>query len=205
MRNIIFDWSGVVKDVLKGHLWIVNRIFKNFGVDEISLEEFKENWEQPYFFFYKKYLPNITIKEEQITYREALFHKDCPKSKDFPGITELIKKLKEKGYFLAIVSLDFPETVFSEIEEYGLKDIFNEIVTNVHDKLEGINNLIKNKNLELQNTFFIGDSNHEIEVSKTVGIKSIAVTWGFNNEQKLKSGNPDFLVHNVDELEKIIL
>jgi phosphoglycolate phosphatase-like HAD superfamily hydrolase len=75
----------------------------------------------------------------------------------------------------------------------------------VHDKLEGINTLLKNKNLDLKNTFFIGDSNHETEVSKKVGIKSVAVTWGFNNEQKLKSGNPDFLVHNVAELEKIIL
>jgi phosphoglycolate phosphatase-like HAD superfamily hydrolase len=118
MKNIIFDWSGVIKDALEGHLWIVNRIFKDFGAEEILLEEFKENWEQPYFLFYKKYLPNITIKEEQIAYREALFHKDCPKSKDFPGIVELIKKMKEKGYFLTVMSSDFSETVFAEIKGY---------------------------------------------------------------------------------------
>jgi len=42
-KNIIFDWSGVIKDALECHLWTVNRIFKKFGAKEISMEELKEN------------------------------------------------------------------------------------------------------------------------------------------------------------------
>jgi len=44
-KNIIFDWSGVIKDALECHLWLVNRIFKKFGAEEISMEELKEEWE----------------------------------------------------------------------------------------------------------------------------------------------------------------
>jgi phosphoglycolate phosphatase len=70
--------------------------------------------------------------------------------------------------------------------------------------LEPVESLIKENNLNLGDTFFVGDSNHEIDVAKKVGIKSIAVTWGFTSEQKLRLRNPDYIVGNVEELERII-
>ena len=51
IKSIIFDWSGVVKDSVEDHLWVINRMFKIVGVGEISLREMKENWEQPYMLF----------------------------------------------------------------------------------------------------------------------------------------------------------
>jgi beta-phosphoglucomutase-like phosphatase (HAD superfamily) len=63
MKNIIFDWSGVVKDTVTAQLWIVNKIFKKYDVDEITLEEFKESWQQPYMGFYKKYLKDKFTEE----------------------------------------------------------------------------------------------------------------------------------------------
>jgi len=205
MKNVIFDWSGVVKDAVNGNLWITNKIFERFGADPISLEEYKQNFELPFMNFYNKYLPSLTLQENQIAYREFIFDENCPKSKKFPGIVELIKELKSKGYYLAVVSSDFPETLLKEMKDYGLDNMFDDIVTDVHDKLEGVDTIIKNKNLDLNNTFFIGDSNHEIEVSKITGIKSIAVTWGFAAESRLKALNPSYLVHDVKELGDILL
>ena len=53
-KNIIFDWSGVVKDAVEDHVWVVNKMFKNLGGKEISLEEMRQNWEQPYMKFWNK-------------------------------------------------------------------------------------------------------------------------------------------------------
>jgi len=204
MKAVIFDWSGVVKDCVLAQLWIVNRIFTKFGAAPISLEELRENWEQPWTLFYKKYLPNVSVEAEQAAYREAIFNVDCPKSESFPGIAELIKRLKGEGYFIAVLSSDLPETLFSEIKEYDLENIFDEIITSVDVKLEAVQDLITKNNLDLKNTVFIGDSNHEIDVAKKLGIKSIAVTWGFCNEKRLKSSNPDYLIASSDELEDIL-
>jgi phosphoglycolate phosphatase len=204
-KAIIFDWSGVVKDTVDSHVWIVNKMFEKFDVHKISLEEYKENWKQPYMLFYNKYVPSMTIEEEMITFREATLDKDCPKSKDFSGITELIKKLKNKDYFLAVVTSDFKETIFPEIKEYGLENIFDDVRVELHDKFNAVDQIIKERNFNLKDVYFIGDSNHEIEVSKKIGIKSIAVTWGFSTEKVLKSNNPDYLVRNLEELEDILL
>jgi phosphoglycolate phosphatase len=204
-KSIIFDWSGVVRDTAPSQVWIVNRIFKKYGVGEITLDEFRENWEQPYTSFYKKYLPEGYVEEERVKlYRETLFDKDCPKSFIFTGMAEVLRKCKENGFFLAIVSSDLPETLLAEIKEWGLENIFTEIAANMDNKLESVQKIIEKHNLNLSDTFFVGDSNHEVDVAKEVGIKSIAVTWGFTSERKLRAQKPDYVAHNVAELENII-
>lgn len=206
MKNIIFDWSGVVRDTVTNQMWIVNHIFKKYGVGEISTAEFKENWTQPPALFYQKYLPEGYNEEERSKlFQELQLDKDCPKANSFPEVVKLIHTCKENGYFLAVVSSDFPETLLPEVKEYGLENVFSEIVTDANDKLPPTQRIIKDYNLNLEDTFFIGDSNHEIDVAKETGIKSVAVTWGFTSVQKLKSRNPDYIVHNVQELESILL
>lgn len=206
MKSIIFDWSGVVRDTVTNQMWVVNHIFKKYGVREISTEEFRESWTQPPALFYQKYLPEGYDEGE----RSKLFQKlqlaeDCPKATSFPDVVKLIHTCKEKSYFLAVVSSDFPETLLPEVKAYGLENIFSEIITDANDKLEPVQKIIKENNLHLEETFFVGDSNHEIDVAREVGIKSVAVTWGFTSEQKLKARNPDYLVSSVSELEKVIL
>lgn len=204
-KNIIFDWSGVVKDSLGAHLWLVNEIFRKFGAEEISMEELKENWVQPHMAFYNKYLPNITHEQEAAAYKEAILSKECPKSNSYAGICELIKSLKEKGFFLGVISTDFPETIIPEIKSYGLENIFDQVITRAHDKIISLKDTIEKFKLNPEETYFIGDSNHEIIASKENGAKSIAVTWGYNTEEYLKEKEPDYIVHNIKELEEVLL
>ncbi len=191
---------------MTNQMWIVNRIFKKYGVGEISAEEFRENWKQPPALFYQEYLPKGYNEAERAKlFQELQLDKDCPKATSFPGVVKLMRKCKEVGYFLAVVSSDFPETLLPEIEEYGLENVFNEVITDANDKLEAVRKIIEENKLNQKDTFFVGDSNHEIDVAKKVGIKSVAVTWGFTRERKLKDRNPDYIVRDPQELERVIL
>ena len=108
MKNIIFDWSGVVRDTVTNQMWIVNRIFKKYGVGEISTEEFRENWKQPPALFYQKYLPEGYNEAERSKLFQALqLDKDWPSATAFFEVVELIHKCKKKDYFLAVISSDF--------------------------------------------------------------------------------------------------
>lgn len=206
MKNIIFDWSGVVRDTVTNQMWIVNHIFQKYGVGEISTEEFRENWTQPPALFYQKYLPeDYDEAERSKLFQKLQLDKDCPAATSFPEVVKVIHKCKGKGYFLTVVSSDFPETLLPEVKQYGLENIFSEIITDANDKLEPVQKIIKEHNLNLKDTFFVGDSNHEIDVAKETGIKSVAVTWGFTSGQKLKARNPDYIVNNAKELESVIL
>ncbi len=204
-KNIIFDWSGVIKDALNAHVWVVNEMMERLGKKKLSFNELKENWEQPYLNFWRKYCPELTLAEEQKIYYEVIGSKDCPKSDSCLGVIDFIKKLNIKKVRMSVVSSDPTERLLQEIKGFGLENIFDEVITNAHDKSEGVNELIKKYDFNPEETVFIGDSNHEVEVGKEAGIKTIAVTWGFCTEEKLKSTDPDYLVHNIKELEEILL
>ena len=155
--------------------------------------------------FYNKYLPNLTEAEEIEAYKEVILSKECPGSKDYSGIVELIKNLKKENYFLGVISTDFPDTIIPEIKEFGLENIFDEVITRSDDKIISLKNMLEKFQINPEKTCFIGDSNHEIIAGKKTGVKTIAVTWGFNKEEYLELKNPDYLVHNVKELENILL
>lgn len=206
LKNIIFDWSGVIKDATENHVWIINKMIEKYGSDrQIDLLELREIWEQPYMKFWNKIFPEMTLEEEQKIYKEIILSDICPHCGSYEGIVELIKKLKEKGFLITVLSSDLKDTIFPEIKSYGLENIFDEVVTDIHDKKEEIGNLIKRNNFNPEETAFVGDTNLEIEAGKLVGVKTIAVTWGFYSEDRLKKLNPDYIVHNVKELENILL
>ncbi len=169
------------------------------------METFKENWEQPYILFYKKYLPEGFNEEERRTiYKNAELHENCPQSSIFPEMKELILQWKKDGNFLAVVSSDFAESLHAEVRQWGLENCFQEIATDIEDKFESVQRIMEKNSLSPGETFFVGDSNHEIDVAKKAGIRSIAVTWGFTSEQKLKAREPDFIAHTVHELENLV-
>ena len=204
-KNIIFDWSGVIKDAAEDYVWVINRMFGKLGGEKITLKELRQDYEQPYMKFINKYYPKMTMQEQRKLYQEAVLSKECPVSRPYPGIVKLIKKLKKKGSITAVLSGDMAETLFPEMEKFGLNNIFDELTIDVPDKLEAIGDLMKRNNFKKEETVFIGDSNHEVEVGKQAGIKTIAVTWGYYSENRLAELNPTYLVHNVKELEKILL
>lgn len=201
IKNIIFDWSGVIKDCVEDHLFVVNKIFNKFGAKEISLKELKENWAQPYMLFYNKYLPNLTLDQEMLAYQEAI--RESPSPRFYAGIVGLIKDLQGRGIKMVVISSDFSETLLPEIASFGLSNTFIDIATEVYDKTRVMEDLIVKHSFKKSETFVVGDSNHEIEAGKFIGINTIAVTWGLTSENKLIVANPDFIVHNLDELREL--
>ena len=204
-KNIIFDWSGVINDNQLTTYQVILKVFEHFGIAEISYDEFRKEWEQPFMLFYNKYLPDLSLEVENKVYRNIYQKviKDYP-PKPYPGIVEVVNKCNENKE-LFIVSSDHREYLLGEIKDFGFENVFNEVVGSVHDKEDGLRGIAVNNNLELDKTIFIGDTAHEVDVGQKVGIKTGAVTWGIHSEERLKQAKPDYIIHNLKELESIIL
>jgi phosphoglycolate phosphatase-like HAD superfamily hydrolase len=204
-KNVIFDWSGVVNDNAYAIYQTVLEVLSlKASPQQISFEDFRKQWKLPYMDFYHKFLPNFSIEEQTIFYKRILpkFEKD----KLYPGMDKLIKELLGQKIKCFIISSDYPETLFRQIDVFGLKkSFFKEIIDSSHNKTVDVQNLIKKYNFNLNKTIFIGDSNHEIESAKENQIKSCGVTWGLSDEDNLFIFKPDFMAHNLLELEKILL
>lgn len=206
IRNIIFDWSGVIVDDLVAVHKTTMLLFKEMGAGEISLEEFKKEWEQPYMLFYEKYNVPIDLEKESILFK--LFYKSVSledPSKPCSSVKDTLERFKKSGLNMIVLSSSLTESIMNEIERFGLQSIFNEINGGVHDKAEVIQEMIERNNFNPRETIFIGDTTHEVEAGKKAGTLTGAVTWGYQNEDKLRSSSPDFIIHDLNELESVIL
>lgn len=53
--------------------------------------------------------------------------------------------------------------------------------------------------------WYVTDTIGDIREAKAAGVKTIAVTWGFHDEAKLKTAGPDAIVRSQQELTSIFL
>jgi beta-phosphoglucomutase-like phosphatase (HAD superfamily) len=155
LKNVIFDWSGVVKDAAENQFWAINKILERLGLKKISFQEMQDNWEQPYMRFYNKYAPELKLEVEKKIYDAVIKEGGYPASDSYPGIVDLIKELKSNGKSMVVLSSDSPNTLLPELKRFGLEGAFAQIFTNVYDKAKKIDKIIGKNNFKTNETIFI--------------------------------------------------
>jgi len=204
IKNIIFDWSGVINDNIKTTYCAATAVLKHFGAEGMTFEDFRKNWVMPYMDFYNRYLPDLNIDDQRAVY-EAAYREQCPKPKDYPGMLGFLKKCKATNIRLFIVSSDPKNQIFNEIKDWGMEGLFDEVAYEILDKSKSVEMIIEKHSLPIANTLFIGDTDYEVRVGKKLKIKGAGVTWGAHDEEKLRVADPDYIFNNIDDMEKVIL
>lgn len=126
----------------------------------------------------------------------------------YPGISELLSSLKEKGYRTAIVSNKFDAAVKNLSSQY-----FGELV----DEAIGESETVQKKPapdsvfraMELlgkkpEHCVYVGDSDVDVKTAKNSGIPCIGVTWGFRSRQVLLDAGCIWFADTAEELLQIL-
>jgi HAD superfamily phosphatase (TIGR01681 family) len=205
-KVIIFDFDGTLADTLDALVIVTNRLALEFGYPPTTPEELpklrnlssREIIQQsgvPIFkipFFLKK------IRESLQNYILRL--------NTIPGIKEALSQLKNQGYCLGILTSNSEENVRLFLEIQGMQDLFSFIdsETSLFGKDKSIRKLMKKNNLSPEEVIYVGDETRDIEASKKMRVKVIAVSWGFNSGEILAKHSPDFLIHHPSELIEVL-
>ena len=169
----------------------------------MSLERFREEFELPVTNFYNRYIPNVSRKDINEAFIEAIFSVGEPKP--FSEAEKFLEALHKEGIRMALLSSHVQKKIEQEMKDYGFSKFFVKIKGSVHDKRETILDLIKKCNFKKEETVFIGDMTHDIETGKMANVRTIAVTWGYDSKEKLKKAEPDYIVDSFEELKELIL
>lgn len=202
IHNLIFDWSGVISDNIRNVYSVAMVIFKKYGAEPITLEEFRETWDQPYMVFYDKHLPAVSLADEAVLFRNEIMKR--PPASAFPGVPEVLRKLRQSGKHMIVISGDIRETIFPEIERFGLAGVFSEVNYNIHDKVAVIEEIVARNRFQKSRTMFIGDTTHEVEAGRKAGMLAGVVTWGYKPEAQLRAAQPDMIFRTVGDLANLI-
>jgi len=203
IRNIIFDWSGTLVDDLPAVWRANNHVFERAGVEPMTLERFREEFELPFKPFYDRHTPDVSDEE-----REAWFHGH------FPEVIHLIEELPHARNFLELCRrLGIRMAVFSAISasqfEYlcgknGFGEYFEAVELGVRDKRERIADLLERHDLNPEETLFIGDMQHDVDAAKAGGVYACATLTGYNTLGQLRESGPHLIVEHLGELAGIL-
>jgi phosphoglycolate phosphatase len=120
----------------------------------------------------------------------------------FKGIYETLEKLSKENE-LVIVTSNETKVVNNFLKSRNL-EFFNEIYGSDKEasKIEKIRK-IKGK-YPNSNYFYIGDTEGDIIEGRKAGVKTVAVSWGWHEKERLEKLKPDFIIYHPEEIEKIL-
>lgn len=121
------------------------------------------------------------------------------------GIKNVLKSLAQ-DYILTIVSSSSNIAVTSYLKKHNLNSYFADTLTmEVHaSKVEKFKMIIKKYDITPNEALMITDTLGDIKEANQVGIKSIAVSWGVHDREKLAVGLPSFTIDEPGEIVGVV-
>ncbi len=103
----------------------------------------------------------------------------------FPGVSEMLKEAKSRGYKMGIATSRVAETLYEGLQKYDLTDLFDEIVTveevsSHKPDPECIFKVLEKLGSKPENAVMVGDSRLDMMCAKNAGVKAVLVAWSLS-------------------------
>jgi phosphoglycolate phosphatase len=192
---IIFDFDGTLADTLAVMVKITNRIAPEFGYQKLTQErvadlKYLSPWEVIKLLAVPLWkLPFVLRRVKQE------FNVEVDRVELFPGILDVLYSLKAQHYYLGIVSSNAEVNIRSILNKYEIEHLFEFVATaNTFGKGRKIAKSLSQYKIDRDRVIYIGDEIRDIQAARSIGVKIIAVGWGFNDATALLKQDPDLLV-----------
>jgi len=205
IKCVVFDFDGTIVESRYLAIDILNQLAKKYGFRQIEEKEF-EKLRSLSLLERCKYI-NIPVFMIPIVYVELKnkYQQATNELQLYKGISKVIRALKEKEYKLSIISSNSIDIITELLKKNDINS-FDSIYSskNYFGKDWAISAYLRKYSLNNKDVVYIGDEYRDIIASKRNNVKVIAVTWGYDSLELLKTGKPDFIAASPGELLNII-
>ena len=209
MKAILFDLDGTLTDSGEGIMNCARLALEHYGIsvdDPASLRVFVGPPLVDTFF--KFGVPKEELEHAVEIYRSRYIPIGKYENHPYPGIRELLEKLKA-GVHKLYVATSKPETTSVEIlEHFDLAKYFDIICgasfdRSRHTKAQVIAHLLDQTGKETE-SIMVGDTAFDVLGAREHGIPTIGVAWGYGLVQDMEQAGAAAIAHTVDELYDLI-
>lgn len=203
---LFFDFDGTIADSIEVALEIIAELAPEYNLPNFSRSELIDlkNKSIPELMtlsgisFFQ--IPGIILRGRE------MFHQKKEGVKIYPEMKRVLQTLHEVGYEMHILTSNAKKNVDFFLERHDLP-FFTEIHTPnaLLGKSKIIRKILKNKKINTENIWMIGDEVRDVEAGKEAGIFSLAVNWGFNAETLLETAKPHVLAKTPQMLLEVLL
>ena len=212
IEHIFFDLDGTVVNSQEGVINSVVYSLKKLGKQVLSKEILKKFIGPPLVDSYMNYcgLDRETALKAIEVYRENYREKGLFEYSLYDGVVELIGLFKAEGKKVYIATSKPEIFALKILSDAGIDAMFDGIFGATLDssrvkKADVLSYAISSICIEdISKTILIGDTVFDVFGAKEKGIKSLAVTYGYETKEALVSSNPDYIVDSPLEILKVI-
>ncbi len=212
IKYILFDLDGTLTDSREG---IVNSIEYMLGAYGISVKdrESLRPWLGPPL---KESLMKYCGFEEKTAlegvgkYREYFDRQGIFENRVYPGIEEMLRCLKERGYVL-LVATSKPETAAVRVlEHFGLAGYFDYIGGATLDdsrvkKSDVIRYVLEACGVkDVRQAVMVGDREHDVFGAKENGLEAIGVLYGYGSREELAMAGAGYIAETPKKLVQFL-
>jgi phosphoglycolate phosphatase len=204
-KTILFDLDGTLTDSGEGIMKCALLALNHFGIEVPDFNALRVFVGPPLHEMFMKFgIPEEKANEAIAVYRSRYLVEGKFENFPYPGIRELLEKLKSQGHKL-LVATSKPETTSKEIlEHFDLTDYFDMICGASFDKSRSTKSQVIAYLLEQNGPdaeyVMIGDTVYDVIGANAHHIPTIGVAWGYGNHQDMLDAGAVAIANSTDEL-----
>lgn len=211
-KTVIFDLDGTLLYTLEDLKDSVNFALSKFNYPQKNLEEIRKFVGNGVKVLMELSIPqgenNKNFDECLAIFKTHYAQNMYNKTKPYDGIIEMLETLQQQGFRTAVVSNKFDLATKELCKKYFAEKI--EIAIGESENIrkkpapDSVFKVMEILNSNKTSTYFVGDSEVDIQTAQNANIKCISVTWGYKNEEFLLKNGAKFLANSPQEILKII-
>lgn len=207
IKAVFFDVDGTILDTTEFIFQSFHHTLLSHAQKEYSREELIAFIGPPLEDTYGKAAPHVDTALLVETHR-SFQEKNLHLSKPFEKTLETLTTLHKKGIKLAAITNRTKRTSHDTMKLAAIHHFF-ELIISAEDVKEGkphpegIQTALAFFNLKPEEAIMVGDTHADVEAARAAGVQVVGTTQGMKGDDILKF-NPDYVIHDISELLKII-
>ncbi len=212
--TVLFDFDGTIMDTNDVIIGSWQHVYRTLRGEEGDLDYILSTFGEPLEYSMEKSFPEVSTEESVRIYRDWHRERFLEMIRLFPGVEEVIREVKARGFKTGISSSRLRITLEQGLNKYDLGKYFDVVVAVEDTENPKPAPDIALKTLELldskpENAIMVGDSRLDILCARNAGVPSVLVGWsatlaGKTKEDFAPGEAPDYIIEKPEELLCII-
>ncbi len=191
-QHIIWDWNGTLFDDAWLCVEIINKLLHKRNLPPITHKQYQEEFGFPVIDFYCGIGFDFSIESYEVVATEYIVEYDkrrleCKLRHDTMSV---LKSCADAGLTQSILSAYQQTRLEGIIDNFQIRSLFTKII-GLNDyyagsKIENGKRLIEELDFNAGEVLLIGDTVHDFEVAKSIGIDCVLCPSGHNSRERLK-------------------
>ena len=214
-KTAVFDLDGTLLDTLEDLMLSTNAALAAHGMPAHSLDDVRRFVGNGVALLIKRAVPAGTPADVEAAVLEDFKRHYGAHCEDhtgpYPGIPEMLARLREAGVALAVVS-NKPDFAVQELVERRFPGTFDAVLG--ENEAAGISKkpapamveaALARMGRDREGMVYVGDSEVDVATAANAGCPCLSVTWGFRTREELVDAGATTFVETPAELARVIL